>query len=1399
MTDVTDSSDPLKTHIIPRIDVRPFLPASLAVAWRRNADLETRRAVLLSLNRLLGALTTYLPRHLLYDIMRDPVPGRTRGEFLSSTVLFADLSGFTAMSERLTAQGREGAETLTRVINDYFTTMSNIAAHHGGDLMLFGGDAMLLLFDGVDHALRACHTAWHMQQAMVARFAQVKTTLGTFQLRMAAGLGSGQTFAAALGAVDSMHYAVMGPALIAMGRAEALAGGGRIILDEATHTLAGSIRAETESEPGYLRLIAEPAAGFARSDPPVLDPPPDGDLPQIDWLGERIAAIAPFLPPGLLPRLLPDPAAVLEGEHRPVTILFIDFRDADALIDAFSADDPNAITPRLNAAFDAARSIVARYDGVVNKISAGPIGPHIIALFGAPRSHEDDPERAVQSALDIQAALAGADLPGVYTARIGINTGFVYAANVGSRARREYTVMGDQVNLAARLMTAAESGAIIVSGSTAGHVQHRFDLGERPPIALKGKAQMQRNFLVRGARSHSASRVRVTSTQLTGREREVAIGREKIDAARRGRGQIIRLIGEAGIGKSRVVEAWIRHARAHDFEVIRNACASYGSEIPYSVWVEPLRDLFGVSPSESETDRRAALQAALAAIDRGEDAAIVGEIVGVPTPESAWMAALDAQARQRRLFDAVVNLARYRAQHRSQMWIIDDAHWIDPASRDLLDQVAARIEDVALTLIVTCRPADRWLEPEGVSATEIALGALDRPAIESLVADVLELSDRRLPLSIQALMQRMAAGVLSAAPPDDATFERYWGNPFFAQERVRALIDSGVLVREAPGGAAWQVTRSIESIEMPDTIHGLIISRIDRLPEATRRTLQVASVTGRTAGLSLLRAVYDVPGENLESLRQHLEMVADLGVLLLEDDPDRVRYTFGNVTTQEVAYENLRYEWRRELHRRIAEQIEAHPSMVDDPSALLAYHFFAGQVWEKALPYALEAGWRAQQKYANAGAAGAYRRALRAAESLSPPRKLEQLAAHEALGDVLTLTGEYDDALGHFQAAQTLAEDDRCHLADLCRKIAEVHERRSAYDESFAWLQRGLDYAAPDSLEAARAYLMGAGVFHRQGRHDQAFAWCEKSLGISRTLSEDAARRAEARALYLIAEILRKRGDLDRSIESAQRAVNVYLLAGDVSGQSQALNTLANAYSDKGDLVSATRFYTDSLHLKERIGDVGGQAILAINLGEAHRVLGNLGEARRTFERSLQICRDLRNAYAVALLHNNLAAIAIAEGRWDEAAERLRESNHLFDEIGSQDFKAELLRHEADLDLGSGRSEIARSRAQQAVDVAEVSQERLEVGLSRRTLGLARLAQGDPSGAERELQASLDILEELGNSIEAAGTRLAMAQLRRRQGRAEEARQLIQAAVATYDAIGAEALKTRASELLADT
>ena len=1394
---MTEPTSPVPTvpHSTEMIDLRSYLPSSLAERWHPEADGETRQAVLMSLARLFSALVTYLPRHLLYTLLKHPVPGQASGEFLSGSVLFADMSGFTAMSERLTALGREGAETLTTVINDFFSSMNDISIQQGGDLIMFGGDAMLLLFDGVDYAARACRAAWLMQQAM-ARFAEYSTPLGTFQLRMAAGLGSGPAFATALGSVASMHYTLMGPVLAAMGRAEALAGGGRIILDEATLRLAGDLSVEETSESGYFQLSAEPIGAYAQPDLPALDTPPVAELDQINWLAERIAVIVPYLPTGLLPRLLPDPWLTLEGEHRAVTVVFIDFRDADALIDQLSATVPGAITPRLNAAFDAVRAVVARYEGVINKISTGPAGPHIITLFGAPTAHEDDPERAVRTAIEIQAALQNADLPGVHPARIGINTGFVYAANVGSRARREYTVMGDEVNLAARLMTVARPGQIIISASTAARVERVFDLEEREPVKVKGKMLPQRSFLVQGARVRSAQPTLLQPGQLLGRTSEAAIGTARLNLARQGRGQIVAMSGEAGVGKSRFLEALAQQARANGFDVVSGVCISYGGTIPYSVWLEPLRALFDFRPSDSDDDRRVKLKAALAVIDRGGDAPILAEIIGVPLKDSAFTASLDAQARQRRLFEAIGALARHYATLQPLLWIIDDAHWIDPASLELLNYLARQIDEAAIALVVAYRNAGGWTGWRDLAnAIEIALPLLDRAAIEVLVADLLQLKDRQLPLAVQALMARMASGTVGATSADSATFETYWGNPFFTGERFRALIDSGALARDEAG--LWQVTRPIESIDMPETIHGVIMSRIDRLPEPARRILQVASVIGRAFNLEVLQAVHGSPSETPGALQRHLRDLRDLGVLPVgevspEEAAEPDSYVFRNVTTQEVAYGSLRYERRRELHRQIGEFIENHPDHADDLAGLLTYHYFEGQLWDKVLPYALEAGRSAQEKYANAAAAGAYRRVLQAAESLSLQHVPEQLIAHEMLGDVLLIVGEYDEALQHYEQARTLASDDLRHLADLCCKTAETHERRSDYEESFSWLDRGLQYAAPDSLEAARIYLTGAGLYHRQGKQEKAAEWCEKSLHTSRELEGYPARRAEAQAQYLLAGISYRRGDLAQAIAAAEHSVTIYQTVGDPLGTSQAMNTLAIAYQNLGNLDTATRYYTGGLELKMQIGDVAGQSLIMLNLGEVYRSRGELAQARQMFERSLHIYQDLHYTLAVALLHNNLAATAIAARDWEQAAAHLMDSERLFDASGSDDFKAELCRHRAELSLGRGEVAESLDWARQATTIAEASQEKLEIGLARCVLARVYLAQDDWNAAEQEFQTSLEILESIGSKVETANTRLALAQLRRHQNRLVEARQLILSSVETYQSVGAHSLAASA-------
>jgi len=411
------------------------------------------------------------------------------------TLMFADLSGFTAMSERLSQLGREGAEIITDIVNDYFATMLDIVLRHSGDLWKFGGDAIQVAFMGAEGAVNACRAGQTMQQAM-GRFAEIRMPQDTFSLRVTIGLGSGSIFTASLGTPERLEFAVMGPAVVQMARAEDAAQSGDVILDEATRVAAGETVSVEPVSSGLYRLVAVSPA-------PPASLPPSFPLPvTLSELVTQLDALSPYLPASLLKRLVASPPAlraveenqvISEGEHRLATVMFANFYGIDEIIQALGPQRSDELTATLNQHFTAMQAIIEKYEGIVNKVGTYAIGYSIMAIWGAPRAHEDDPARAVRAALEMQQAMRPlADLQtsaGKFSLkqRIGVNTGYVFAGNLGSALRQEYTVMGDEVNLTSRLMSVAGEGQVLISHSTAQHVKGLFELRERETVRVKGK------------------------------------------------------------------------------------------------------------------------------------------------------------------------------------------------------------------------------------------------------------------------------------------------------------------------------------------------------------------------------------------------------------------------------------------------------------------------------------------------------------------------------------------------------------------------------------------------------------------------------------------------------------------------------------------------------------------------------------------------------------------------------------------------------------------------------------------------------------------------------------------------------------------------------------------------
>jgi ABC-type oligopeptide transport system substrate-binding subunit/class 3 adenylate cyclase len=642
----------------------------------------------------------------------------------------------------------------------------------------------------------------------------------------------------------------------------------------------------------------------------------------------------------------------LREERKVVTALFADLAGSTALGEALDPEDAKLVVGEAVARMVHA---VEDFGGTIKDLA----GDGVLALFGAPVTHEDDPERAVRAGLRIAADVAeyGAEVSGAWgidgvAARVGITTGPVVLGPVGAGSRVEYGAVGDAINTAARLQSAAEPGAVVVGSETRRVVEQLFDWGAERRLELKGKTQLVAAFDARGVRADDGTAGEGVEAVLVGRERELREARDAVDAALTGAGGILFVTGEAGIGKSRLtaeVAAQIATApAAHGRAVwLEGRCVSYGESLPYWPFRDLLRRWIGVSVDAPELRVRVALRRNLERLF-GEQTAEIYPYIGalldltLEPDAQARLSELSPEALQYRTFEVVSALLARLAEDGPVFVLLEDLHWADPTSVQLAETLVPLTEAAAVLLIVTQRPER------------------DHPSWR-----IHELAARAVPhrtrvLALEALSGRAGVELLHGlvgadtfpAELCDRLLEAAGGNPFFLEELVRSLVDAGALV---PDDGGWRYEHD-PGFELPPTVEKVVLARIDRLDPGTRNVLVAASVLGRHFGLPLLAGL---TGD--DAIRESLQTLQRLDLVREERRWPQPEYRFKHALIQEGAYRTLVGGTRRSLHRKAAEWLE---QAEEEAFGLLAHHWLAAEDWDKAIAYLTQAGDKARQEYA---------------------------------------------------------------------------------------------------------------------------------------------------------------------------------------------------------------------------------------------------------------------------------------------------------------------------------------------------------------------------------------------------------------------------------------------------
>jgi ABC-type oligopeptide transport system substrate-binding subunit/class 3 adenylate cyclase len=650
-------------------------------------------------------------------------------------------------------------------------------------------------------------------------------------------------------------------------------------------------------------------------------------------------------------------------ERRIVTALFADVAGSTALSERLDPEEAKLV---IGGAISRAIRAVEAYGGTVSTL----MGDGLLALFGAPVAHEDDPERAVRAGLDIVAAAReyadevrrGWGVEG-FAMRVGIHTGEVVAGRVGAGERVEYGVVGDTVNTAARLEAAAAVDRILVSDVTQRQVANRFDWGPSRSLQLKGKADVIVVFPVTGVREPAQRGEAEPVSPMVGREAEMQVALELVERLAAGRGAVLFIIGDPGIGKSRLAsELRQRSLAVGSHAWMEGRCVSYGESLPYWPYRDLLRNWLEVSPTEPELRLRVRLWRKTEEAFPGRGADIypyLATVLGLNLePEvAALLKPLSPESLQFRTFEVFTELLEQIAANGPIVVSLDDLHWADPTSLALTERILSLAEGAPIMLVISQRPEPdhaSWLLKEKAAREyrhlfrELTLQPLERQSESELLTSLA--GNRRLPAAVSDGLLRYAEG-----------------NPFYLEQLMRSLIDSGALV---PENSHWEL-RAGETLEIPQTLEGVIIARIDRLEGEWREVLTSSSVLGRTFGLELIEAV---AGLGTSAVRQSVHHLLRLDLLREESAGAKPVYRFKHALIQESAYHTLVGPKRATLHRRAAEWYETYyADRLDRVYGLIAHHWIQSDDREKAARYLKLAGDQALAEWALDEAVGHFR------------------------------------------------------------------------------------------------------------------------------------------------------------------------------------------------------------------------------------------------------------------------------------------------------------------------------------------------------------------------------------------------------------------------------------------
>ncbi len=1182
--------------------------------------------------------------------------GREMPDRVAGAALFADISGFTPLTEALAAElgPQRGPEELTAHLDRAFHAIIAELDRRGGDVIYFSGDAITGWIEG-DEGSRAVAAALAMQDA-IREVGVVTTPAGTtvqLGLKVAVAVGTARRFV--VGDSDIQLIDVLAGALIdRLADAEHAAERGEVVLDRSAVASLGDrvgLREMRTDEGGRQFGVVEQL----RVDVPtigVVEPP---QLPE--------SLVRPWLLPAVYERMQEGRGELL-AELRPAYPLFLRFAGID-----FDRD-PDAIEA-LDDLVRSAQRITSDYGGNLLQLTLGDKGAYLYAVFGSPVAHEDDASRAAAAALELL------DLPRTTRARdiqIGLTRGRLRSGTYGHAMRRTFVCLGDSVNLAARLMAKATPGTIFVDDRVRTDAGDAYIWEQLPDLEVKGKKGAIVAHRLKGSLERASRRRTRYELDLVGRRAELEQLETALDQTVAGDGRIIGIAAEAGVGKSRLIAELVRIARRRGLFVTLGECQSFGTNASYFVWREIWHRLLGIEEADPPENQREQVVAGLEAIDPElvPRAPLLSAVLGLELADSDVTAAFDAKLRKASLEDLLGTILRARAAGEPVVIVLEDCHWIDALSRDLLQALGRTTAALPVLFVVAYRPEPT---PGG------GLGVERIPDFEEIVLEGLGAEDGAM------LVRSTLAQVLGAsAPPEigdelaDLVHERSGGNALYVEELVTYLAERGVDLNDPD---------AMRAIELPESLHRLVLSRIDAMAAGPRRTVKVASVLGRVFEAPTLAGAYPDLGV-LPVVLEHLDALRAVDLVRLDRAEDQA-YLFKHVATQEVAYESIPFSTRARLHVRIGRYLESvDPDGVERRLDVLAHHFWNGDDDVRKREYLERAADAARERYANAAAVEYLTRLVSLVDGS------DRVAALLKLAKAQEFAGDWPTAEATALEARDLATqlDDAASTGWAEIGLAESTRKQGRFDDAPGHLDRArerFEAAGLDDGIGQVLHLAGT-VAAQRGDLGTARERYLESLSIRERLGDTAALGGLYSNLAIVAEY---EGDLPTARAHNERALGLRREIGDRWAIGVSENNLGMIALHEEEFARARAHFEASMRLNREVGDAWMVAIGHNNLGNATRGLGDLAVAREHYGAALAAYLDFDDRWAMAFLLEDMGILAARSGDPQAAHEAIGVAERMRGEIESP--RAPALEEELAAFLADARAAIGDEAAEAAV------------------------------------------------------------------------------------------------------